>query len=157
MNSGSEKEIMENAEKDVYAFPVSFAQQRLWYLQQLEPTSAAYNIPLAYRLNGLLNAAALEQSLNGLVRRHEILRTTFSLRDGEPVQVVHPASLLSISITDLRPLQGPEREETLQRLLLEDAKRPCELDCGPLFRFGLLQTKDDEHIFYLNMHHIVSD
>src|SRR3970040_1368428 len=108
MNNRSGKESLENLAKDVYAFPVSFAQQRLWYLQQVEPTSAAYNIPLAFRVRGLLNVAALQHSLEGLVRRHEILRTTFSLRDGEPVQVVHPASPLSLPITDLRTLPEPE-------------------------------------------------
>ena len=157
MSSECEIETLENLPTDVYAFPVSFAQERLWYLHELEPESPAYNVSMAFRVNGLLNVAALEQSLNSLAQRHEILRTTFSLRDGELVQLVHPASPLSLSITDLRHLREPEREEMLQRLLLEHARRPFELDCGPVFRVGLIQNKNDEHVFHLHMHHIVSD
>jgi len=156
MSKGS-KESVKTLADDVYAFPLSFAQQRLWFLQQLEPTSAAYSIPLAYRLCGLLDVTALRQSLDGVMRRHEILRTTFSVRDGEPVQIIHPALSLSLSIRDLRSLQKPQREESLQQVLLEDIRRPFDLDRGPLFRAGLIQTRDDEHVLLLNMHHIVSD
>ena len=157
MSSDCEIETLESLPTSVYAFPVSFAQERLWYLQQLEPASVAYSIPMAFRLNGLLNVAVLEQSLRSLVRRHQILCTTFSVQDHEPVQVVHPVSPLSLSITDLRPLQEPEQEETVRCLLLEEARRPFELDRGPLIRFGLIQTADEEHVFHLNMHNIVSD
>ena len=129
----------------------------MWYLHQLERESPADNVSRAFRLNGLLNVAALEKSLNTLVQRHEILRTTFAVNDHKPVQVVHPPSPLVLSIADLRQLQVAEQEETLRRLLLEDERRPVELDRGPLIRFGLIQTADDEHVFHLNMHNIVCD
>src|SRR6185295_7679542 len=103
------------------------------------------------------DVTALRQSLDGVMRRHEILRTTFSVRDGEPVQIIHPALSLSLSIRDLRSLQKPQREESLQQVLLEDIRRPFDLDRGPLFRAGLIQTRDDEHVLLLNMHHIVSE
>ncbi|MGH7831999.1 MAG: condensation domain-containing protein, partial [Candidatus Binatia bacterium] len=131
---------MENLPKDLYAFPLSFAQQRLWYLQQLDPASTAYNMHWAYRLKGSLNVAALEQGLNSLVRRHEILRTTFPLHDGEPVQRVHPALAVSLSMTDLLP-EEQGREEMLHRLLHEGARRSFELDRGPLIRAGLIRTR----------------
>ncbi len=157
MSNGCEKETSGDAIVEDYAFPVSFAQQRLWFLNQLEPSSRLYNISFAFRLSGLLNLAALEQSLNELVRRHETLRTTFSLSNEEPVQVVHPDAPLALSITDLRQLPEANREEAVQRLLLEQSGQPFLLDRGPLFRAGLIQTASDESVFYLNMHHIVSD
>ena len=157
MSNGCEKETSGDAIVEDYAFPVSFAQQRLWFLNQLEPSSRLYNISFAFRLSGLLNLAALEQSLNELVRRHETLRTTFSLSNEEPVQVVHPDAPLALSITDLRQLPEANREEAVQRLLLEQCGQPFLLDRGPLFRAGLIQTASDESVFYLNMHHIVSD
>ena len=157
MSNGCEKETSGDATVEDYAFPVSFAQQRLWFLNQLEPSSRLYNISFAFRLSGLLNLAALEQSLNELVRRHETLRTTFSLSNEEPVQVVHPDAPLALSITDLRQLPEANREEAVQRLLLEQSGQPFLLDRGPLFRAGLIQTASDESVFYLNMHHIVSD
>ena len=157
MSSDQEVENLESVLPNPRTFPVSFAQERLWYLHQLERESPADNVSRAFRLNGLLNVAALEKSLNTLVQRHEILRTTFAVHDHEPVQVVHPPSPLVLSIADLRQLQEAEQEETLRRLLLEDERRPFELDRGPLIRFGLIQTADDEHVFHLNMHNIVSD
>ncbi|MCH8282830.1 MAG: hypothetical protein IIC96_19375, partial [Chloroflexi bacterium] len=96
--------------REVFVFPTSFAQQRLWFLDQLEPGSAAYNVPLAIRLSGSLNMIALEQSLNEIVRRHETLRTTFSTVDGQPVQVISPASTFNIPVVDLRHLTKAERE-----------------------------------------------
>jgi len=132
--------------------PLSFAQQRLWFLHKLEPDSPAYNIPAAYRLKGDLNVAALEQSFNELIRRQEILRTTFLLIDGEPMQVVGPISALKLAIEDLRPLQETEWGDRLRRSLAEDATRPFKLDQGPLLRIALVQTADDEHILSLNMH-----
>ena len=156
MTSGYEKESSETLAQNRYIFPLSFAQQRLWYLQQLDPASTAYNMHWAYRLRGSLNVAALEQGLNSLVRRHEILRTTFPLHNGEPVQRVHPALAVSLSMTSLL-LEEQGREEMVQRLLHEDARRSFELDRGPLIRAGLIRTRVNEHVFHLSMHHIVSD
>ena len=133
MSDGCEKETSGDMTAEDYAFPVSFAQQRLWFLNQLEPASPAYNISFAFRLSGLLNLAALEQCLNDLLRRHETLRTTFSLSNGEPVQVVHPDAPFSLPITDLRQLPEANRDETVERLLIEQASQPFMLDRGPLF------------------------
>src|SRR4249920_2932824 len=106
-----------NTHSDTYSFPLSFAQQRLWFLHQLEPKSATYNISTAYRLSGTLDITALKQSLDSLIQRHEVLRTTFSIRVGEAMQIVHPESPTALSITDLRDVDISQREEILERLL----------------------------------------
>ena len=146
-----------NSHSDTYAFPLSFAQQRLWFLHQLEPKSATYNISTANRLSGNLDITALRQSLDSLIQRHEVLRTTFSIRDGEPMQIVHPASTMSLSTTDLRNGETSQREEVLQRYLQDHASQPFDLDQGPLLRVGIVQINNDEHVVHLCMHHIISD
>lgn len=137
--------------------PLSFAQQRLWVLTQLEPDGASYNIPIALRLSGTLDVKALERSLNELVRRHEVLRTTVSLSDGQPVQVVAPAPLLTVPLVMLDHLSGAEREAAVLRLSRAEAQRPFELAYGPMLRVTLLRLGMEEHILLLTMHHIVSD
>ena len=137
--------------------PLSFAQQRLWFLDQLEPGSPAYNIPAAVRLRGPLNVTALEKSVNEVVRRHESLRTTFAAKDGQPVQVVSPYHPFTLSLVDLQALSETEREAKVQRLANEEAQRPFNLAQGPLIRTTLLQLNEEEHVFLLTIHHIVSD
>ena len=137
--------------------PLSFSQQRLWFLDQYEPNSSVYNVPGALRLRGSLDIGALEQSLNEIIRRHESLRTTFSMVDGEPVQVIAPPVELSLSVVDLRDHPEGEREEEAQRLANEEARRPFDLAQGPLFRSKLLRLGEDDHVLLLTMHHIVSD
>jgi amino acid adenylation domain-containing protein/non-ribosomal peptide synthase protein (TIGR01720 family) len=137
--------------------PVSFAQQRLWFLDQLEPDSAAYNIPTAVRLTGQLDLAALEHSLHALVERHESLRTTFAAVDGQPVQLIAPVAELPLPLVDLRQLPQGEREAEAQRLAAEEARQPFNLGSGPLTRARLLRLAPDDHIMLLTMHHIVSD
>jgi acyl carrier protein len=139
-------------EKDL---PLSFAQERLWFLDQFEPNSSVYNIPSALRLRGSLNIGALEQSLNEIIGRHESLRTTFSTIDGEAVQVIAPSVEFSLAVVDLR--HRPEREEEAQRLVLEEARLPFDLAQGPLFRSKLLRLGEDDHVLLLTAHHIVSD
>jgi amino acid adenylation domain-containing protein len=146
-----------NSQNETYAFPLSFAQQRLWFLQHLDPDSSTYNVPTAVRLRGELNVAALQHSFDRLIERHEILRTTFALRDSEAVQIVHPALPAAISNTDLRDFEASRREETLQSLLQFDARKPFDLDRGPLLRVQLIRIQDDDQVLALNMHHIVSD
>ena len=141
---------------EVYAFPASYAQQRLWFLHRLEPDSPAYNIPAAFRLSGPVDVGALERSFQEIVRRHEALRTTFSLLDGEPRQIIAPTGP-AMSTVDLRPLREPERESELRRRVGEETKRCFDLDKGPLFRVSLLQIDDEESVLILNMHHIISD
>ena len=137
--------------------PVSFAQQRLWVLDQFEPGSAVYNIPAAVRLSGLLDVAALEKSLNEIVRRHEALRTTFTAMQGEPLQVIRPALPLTMVLKDLRKVPESEREVELLRLAVEDAQRPFNLSQGPLIRATLLRLDQKDHVLLLTLHHIVSD
>ncbi|MCG8348344.1 MAG: amino acid adenylation domain-containing protein [Chloroflexales bacterium] len=139
------------------ALPLSFAQQRLWFLDQLEPNSPFYNNPVALRLSGELDVAALERSLNELVRRHETLRTSFAAVDGRPAQVIAPALSVLLPVTDLRDLPEAEREAEALRLATEEARLPFSLAHGPLLRFGLLRIADEEYIALLTMHHIVSD
>jgi amino acid adenylation domain-containing protein len=137
--------------------PLSFSQQRLWFLDQLEPGSPLYNVPSALRLTGPLNVAALQQSLTEIVHRHESLRTTFALVDGEAVQVIRPAETLPLPIVDLHSLEPATRQEQARQLIDEEAQRPFDLEQGPLFRASLLKLDDQEHILLLSLHHIVSD
>ena len=144
-------------EDEVYVFPTSFSQQRLWFLDQFEPGSAYYNIPCAIRLSGRLDVGALERALNEIVRRHEALRTTFAVEDGQPVQVIAPLLRLPLPVTDLSSLPVSEREAEAQRLAAEEAQRPFDLEHGPLLRAQLLRLSEREHIALLTVHHIVSD
>ncbi|HEX2092009.1 MAG TPA: amino acid adenylation domain-containing protein, partial [Longimicrobiaceae bacterium] len=133
--------------------PLSFAQQRLWFIDRLEPGSAAYNMPFPLRLRGGLDVRALERALEELVRRHETLRTVFAVRDGEPVQVVREAGALSLAVEDLR---GRPEEEVLRRAAAE-GMRPFDLEAGPLLRTALLRLGDEEWVLLFTLHHIVSD
>ncbi|MBV9927468.1 MAG: condensation protein [Acidobacteria bacterium] len=135
--------------------PLSFAQQRLWFLDQLEPGNAAYNVPVALRLTGALDAAALEQSLNEVVRRHEVLRTSFAVSRGLPVQVVAPELRLSVERQDLAGRPAPEAEA--HRLLAERTRRPFDLSRLPLVRACLFRLEERTHLLLLVMHHVISD
>ena len=137
--------------------PLSFAQQRLWFVDQLEGGHSAYNIPVAIRLRGSLNVTALEQTLSEVVRRHEILRTTFPVVDGEPVQAISPPQSFHLAVVDLSDLPEAERESKAQKLSREEAQSPFDLINGPLLRAGLLRLNDEEHIVLFTMHHIISD
>jgi amino acid adenylation domain-containing protein len=137
--------------------PLSFAQQRLWLLDRLNPGGAPYNIPLARRLSGPLNTAALEQRLNEIIRRHEVLRTTFLVSDGRPVQVIATALTVSLPVIDLRELPAADREAEAQRLTTREAQRPFDLARGPLVRPTVLRLGDADHVLLLSLHHIVSD
>jgi amino acid adenylation domain-containing protein len=137
--------------------PLSFAQERLWFIDRLEPGSAAYNISLARRLGGALDEAALERALGEIVRRHEALRTTFREVDGAPVQVIAPFAGFTLPVDDLSGLDDAAREAEVSRRAGEDAVRPFDLTAGPLFRAALLRLGAEEHVVLLSMHHIVSD
>ncbi len=137
--------------------PVSFAQQRLWFLDQLEPGSPLYNIPTGVRMRGWLHADALQHSFDTLVARHESLRTSFAMVDGEPVQMVSAPASLPIRQIDLRDTPAEDREAHASALAREEARRPFALDAAPLVRATLLQLADDDHILLVNIHHIVSD
>nr|QEO74542.1 condensation domain-containing protein [uncultured bacterium] len=137
--------------------PLSFAQQRLWFIDQLEPGNAAYNVPAAVRLRGRLNIPALEQSLSEIARRHEVLRTSFALRDGVPVQIVHEAEPMKLGIIDLGGLEEGERVREAQRLASRESQEGFDLSTGPVWRAKLLRLGAEDHVVLLTMHHIVSD
>jgi amino acid adenylation domain-containing protein len=137
--------------------PLSFAQQRLWFLDQLAPGRATYNIPTGVRLRGKLNVGALEEALTEVVRRHEALRTTFAAEDGEPSQVVGAAYEMRLAVTDLSTLGLAEREAEVLGLANAEAQQGFDLSQGPLLRAQLLRLEEEEHIVLLTMHHIVSD
>lgn len=139
------------------SFPVSFSQQRLWFLDQLEPGNAIYNIPSAVKLSGELNVSALKQSVNEIVRRHEILRTTFMSVNGDPMQMVAPSLNMELPIIDLEGVAEEEREALINRLAIEEAERPFDLNRGPLLRTSLIRLSDIEHVALYTMHHIISD
>ena len=137
--------------------PLSFAQQRLWVLAQLEPHGTAYNIPIALRVFGALNLPVLEESINEVVHRHEMLRTTFGSVDGKAIQIPAPSLKVSLPVIDLQHLSLVEREEAVLRLATADAQRSFELEYGPMLRMSLLKLGQDEHIALVTLHHIVSD
>jgi amino acid adenylation domain-containing protein len=137
--------------------PLSYAQQRLWFLDKLVPNNAFYNTPAALRLVGSLNLAALERTFNEIVRRHEALRTTFVTVDGQPVQVIAPTLSLSLPVVDLQHFLEAEREKEVQRLTSEAAQRPFDLSKSPLLRVTLLRLDESEYVLLLILHHIVSD
>ncbi|MCU4528553.1 hypothetical protein KTI57_18425, partial [Acinetobacter pittii] len=137
--------------------PMSFAQERLWFLEQLSSSTALYNIPMVMRLNGPLNTEALEWALNELVKRHEVLRTGFSLEDDNPVQVINHEVFLDLPFIDLSGLPEAERESEIERIIGTDSKRPFDLGQAPLIRMQLIQSKIYTHILYINIHHLIFD
>jgi amino acid adenylation domain-containing protein len=137
--------------------PLSFAQQRLWFIEQLHPNSESYNIPIALRLCGLLNVAALEFSLNEIIRRHEALRTSFATIEGKPVQVIASTLNLKLQVVDLRHMPSSDIEAETQRLATTEAMKPFDLEHSPLVRATLLQTSETEHVLLLTVHHIIFD
>ncbi len=138
-------------------YPMTSAQQRLWLFDQLEPGSSAYNMPVAIRLTGRLNLSALHQSLTQILRRHEILRTTFASIDGQLLQFVCLPVTLTLNLLELRHVVESERAASALRLMSEEAIRPFDLERGPLLRATLLRFDEQDHMLLLNVHHIVFD
>ncbi|HEV7508315.1 MAG TPA: non-ribosomal peptide synthase/polyketide synthase [Thermoanaerobaculia bacterium] len=137
--------------------PLSFAQQRLWFIDQLAPASSLYNVPLALRVEGPLAVSVLARSLGEVVRRHEALRTFFSSTGGEPRQVIHPAGRSALPVVDLSGLPESARESLALGLVREEAGRPFDLARGPLLRSSLLRMGEGDHVMLMTLHHIVSD
>src|SRR5688572_25739971 len=137
--------------------PLSFAQERLWVLDQLHPNRAIYNVPDAHFLKERVDIDALQRSLGEIVRRHESLRTTFQMIDGQPVQVIAPPQPFSLNVIDVTHLPDGERQEKAQLLATEEAQKPFDLSHGPLFRVQLVRLAEKEHLLLLTMHHIISD
>ena len=139
------------------ASPLSFAQQRIWFLDQLEPGLPVYNVPAAIRLMGRLDVAALEQCLGKLIERHESLRTKFVIVEGQPVQVIALARPVTMPVVDLHLLPESQAAAVAAQLADEEARRPFDLAEGPLLRTTLLRLNNEHHIALVTMHHIISD
>jgi amino acid adenylation domain-containing protein len=137
--------------------PLSFAQERLWFLDRLEPGSAVYHIPAAVRLEGPLDPSRLAAALGGVVARHEALRTRFAEVDGRPVQIVEPAQPVPLPVIDLSGLPPAAREPEAERWISEEVRRPFDLGAGPLLRALLLRLGENDQAAVLTMHHIASD
>ncbi|HEU5227255.1 MAG TPA: amino acid adenylation domain-containing protein, partial [Ktedonobacteraceae bacterium] len=137
--------------------PLSFAQQRLWFLQQWEPDSPLYTIATAIHLQGKLHLVALQQSLNEIIRRHEILRTRFAVAEEQAVQIIAPTLTLPLAVEQAEKVRLPERATLMQRLAAEEAEQPFELQQGPLLRVRCIQIAQEEHLLLITMHHSISD
>jgi amino acid adenylation domain-containing protein len=142
---------------EVYRFPLSFAQQRLWVLDRLVPDSALYNVPRTMRLAGVLDVGALQAALAEVVRRHEVLRTQIGTDAGVPVQLILPSMDVALPVEDLSALPGSERRVRALQRATEEAAAPFDLAHGPLLRARLLRLASDEHWLLLTLHHIVTD
>ncbi|MGZ3461872.1 MAG: condensation domain-containing protein, partial [Archangium sp.] len=137
--------------------PLSFAQQRLWFIEQLAPGSYSYNVPFFAKLKGTLEVGALERSLSEVVRRHEVLRTTFTQVNEQSVQRIAPELELALPVESLEAVAEAERARAVKRRAVEEFQRPFNLEKGPLVRAKLLRLAADEHVLLLVMHHIVCD
>src|SRR6185503_18197892 len=143
--------------RDEEEWPLSYAQRRLWYLEQLDPGNGVYNVPAAVRLSGRLDVEALERTLTEIVRRHESLRTTFQQVGVEPVQRIHAPSPVSIPVTDLTHLAEADAEREVARLAREEASLGFALEQSPPWRVRLLKQSAEQHVLLIVMHHIISD
>jgi amino acid adenylation domain-containing protein len=149
--------IIEPRRRETNAAPLSFGQQRLWFLDHLVPENPFYNLPGAYRVRGELDIGDLRESLNAVVSRHETLRTTFTEVDGDAVQVIAPSMAVDLPVESLEELAAAERRTRAQDLAGAEALRPFDLSLGPLLRVRLLRFAENDHVLLFNMHHIVSD
>jgi amino acid adenylation domain-containing protein len=137
--------------------PLSFAQMQMWLMDQMQPGNPAYGLPVAYRLKGPLDVPALEKSFNEIIRRHEVLRTSFAVGGGELRQVIHPACEIEITITRLDEMRPDQRVPRLHMLASHEACIPFDLSRLPLLRVCLFKIAEDEHVLFINLHHIVGD
>ncbi|KEZ66811.1 thioester reductase, partial [Pseudomonas amygdali pv. tabaci str. ATCC 11528] len=155
--SGTDSAAIPRRAVGLTALPLSFSQRQLWFLDQMEPGNAFYNVPTAILLKGTLDVPVLEKALNELIMRHEMLRTTFASVDGEPRQIVHPVMALAMPKVDLRDLSPEAREVQVGMAVDREAKAPFDLACGPLLRASLLRLADDEYLWLYSVHHIIAD
>ncbi|MCL6753071.1 amino acid adenylation domain-containing protein [Nostoc sp. CCCryo 231-06] len=144
-------------EKNTSIHPLSFAQQGLWFINQLTPDTPTYNIPIVINFKGCINLTALEDSLNEIIRRHEVLRTSFTVENGQPVQVVNQAVPVTLAVEDLRSLSENERTQETQRLAIEFAQQPFDLSCQSLLRAKVLKINDNFYHLFVTLHHIIAD
>lgn len=151
---GPRKIIRQN---DRCYFPLSFAQERLWFISQMEPDNPAYNVPQVMQFKGPLIVSVLERTFSELVRRHDILRTTFRFDDEDPMQVVTPELEVPLPVFDLQHISAERREETARQLITEAIQQPFDLADGPPLRLLLVRLQQDHHVLVMNMHHILCD
>ena len=152
---GSASQSVKDGERR--ACPLSFAQSRLWILDRFQPGNPAYNIATSVPLYGRVDAPVLERTINEIVRRHEALRTTFEVIDGQPAQVVKASLKLQLEIVDLRSRSGVARREDVSRFIYTESRRPFDLRTGPLLHASLVRLDSSRSFLMLVMHHIVSD
>ncbi|MBE9212893.1 amino acid adenylation domain-containing protein [Plectonema cf. radiosum LEGE 06105] len=138
-------------------FPLSFAQKRLWFLDKLQPESSAYNIPAALHLTGSVNIILLQQSLNQIIQRHEVLRSSFTVVEEEPIQQVYPKLKLKFPLIDLQLLPNQQQEQQVKQLIKKTSIQPFDLSDKPLFRVKLIKLNSEEYVLLFTMHHIISD
>ncbi|MBG9798758.1 non-ribosomal peptide synthetase [Brevibacillus laterosporus] len=136
---------------------LSYTQQGVWFIEQLEPGSATYNVPVANTLKGSLNIDALERAVNEIIRRHEILRTSFISKDGKPYQLSHPFQSIRIPLIEMSDVPAPERHQRIIDMANEDANRSFDLTKCPLVRFILFKKDEESYVFYYTMHHLIMD
>ena len=144
-------------ELDGFRMPLSFAQQRLWFLDQFEIERSLYNIPLAMKLIGNLDLVVLKSCIEEIIRRHESLRTTFKLVGDQPYQVISSDTEFNLQVVELNDTSEDDLEEAIAGYLIAEARKPFDLEHGPLFRVVLMKLSVDHHIVLFNMHHIISD
>jgi amino acid adenylation domain-containing protein len=137
--------------------PLSFAQQRFWFVERMGAAANAYNMPMTLRLRGPLDVDALRGALDGVIGRHESLRTVFEMRDGEPVQVIHPELHLPLPLHDVSRLADAEREAEVRRFTRAELETPFDLERGPVIRARLLRLGEDDHLLLLSLHHVAGD
>src|SRR5215216_2513822 len=142
---------------DVFVFPLSFAQQRLWFFQQMYPQSSAYNMPVAIRLRGQLQVLHLQAAINDLALRHEVLRTSIDLVDGQPAQIISQPFEIPLPLEDLSGLPEAEREIEARRLASTEIERNFDFKRGPLWRGKLFRLGTQDHVLILVVHHISCD
>ncbi len=158
MNDTNHKAELNAAASDgVFVLPASLGQERFWELDRLNPGNPAWNVPVRFRLQGALNTDRIERAFNEIVRRHEVLRTTFGIVEGSFVQIVKPSLEIRVGVIDLRSLAQAERDAAVDRLSMEESRRRFNLATGPLIRVGLLQVADQQHILLVTLHHTVGD
>ena len=154
--SAGEEKLHFSEETEVFVFPTSFAQARLWFFNQLQRDNPLYNVSTALRLTGSLNRNLLIKAFNDILRRHEVLRTSFILVS-EPVQVIAPSLTIPFSVIDLRNIEVAEREIQIQQIATEESQRLFDLTKAPLIRVTLLQLEEAQHVLLLSLHHIIAD
>src|SRR5450631_353999 len=145
------------ATEEVFVLPASLIQERLWGLDRMNPGNPTWSVPVRFRLQGSLDPALLERAFNQIIRRHEVLRTTFTVVDGKPAQVIKSALQIEVPVVDLRHLAKLERDAEVDRLSFNEARWRFDIAVGPLFRVTLLRIEDNEHVMLVTPHHSVID